>query len=174
MDSVGPVDRRRSVSLIGMAGVGKSTVGRLLAERLKRTFVDTDDLIRDSTGQRLQSVIDNVGLDGFLTQEAEVIGAMEISDVIIATGGSAVYGATAMAHLKRHSWIVWLRQDKQTLIERIGDSLHARGLVMRVGQIFDDVIEERDPLYAKYQDVVIQFGDRSLEQIVEVICRSLK
>ena len=174
MHKVDSIDRRRSVTLIGMAGVGKSTIGHLLAQRLGRAFVDTDDLIRGATGQSLQSLIQQNGLDGFLAKEAEVIGSMAISDMIIATGGSAVYGETAMAHLKQHSWVVWLQQDQSTIIERIGHLPGQRGLAMRRGQSIADVIVERNPLYARYEDFSIQCGDQSPEAIVDAIIDSLK
>jgi len=168
------IDRRRSVTLIGMAGVGKSTTGRLLATSLGLAFVDTDDCIREATGQSLQSLIEDVGLAAFLEKEAEVIGSLQMSAAIIATGGSAVYGQTAMEHLKRLSWIVWLQQDGTTLKQRIGDTPHERGLAMRPEQSVDDVISEREPLYAQYADVVISCGRKRPEELVEAILHSLK
>jgi shikimate kinase len=174
MDKSQSMDHRRSVALIGMAGVGKSTVGRLLAERLGRTFIDTDDLIREATGQSLQSLIEDFGLAAFLEKEAEVFGSMEISDEIIATGGSAVYGQAAMEHLKRDSWVVWLQQDQAMLIDRIGGSPHERGLAMRPGQSLENVIAEREPLYAQYADIVIHCRDGGPLEMVEAIRHSLK
>jgi len=162
-------DRRRSVTLIGMAGVGKSTVGQLLAQRLGRQLIDTDDQIRQATGQSLQALIQSLGLDSFLKKEDAVISSLVISDAVIATGGSVIYGKAAMAHLKLNSWVVWLQQDSAMLKQRIGDSPQQRGLAIRPGQSIEDVIAERAPLYALYADEVIHCGSQSPEEIVEAI-----
>ena len=96
----------RNVSLIGMPGSGKSTVGVLLAKELGFSFVDTDLLIQRQEGALLQSVLDRLGTERFLDTEAEVIAALDCQRTVIAPGGSAVLrdlGARRLKELGRCS-----------------------------------------------------------------------
>ena len=91
-----------NVILIGMPGCGKSTVGVLLAKALGLAFVDTDVVFQAQAGKKLQKIIEETGIDAFLAREEEVILGLSCDQTVIATGGSVVYGARAMAHLHAH------------------------------------------------------------------------
>ena len=80
-----------NIILIGMPGAGKSTIGVLLAKALGMDFVDTDIIVQHHTGRLLQDIIDNDGIEAFLQVEEDVLSSLELTNSIIATGGSAVY-----------------------------------------------------------------------------------
>ena len=90
-----------NVVLIGMPGVGKSTVGVVLAKVLGYQFIDADLLIQKEEGKLLKDIIREKGTDGFIEVENRVNSHIEASRSVIATGGSVVYGAEAMEHLKK-------------------------------------------------------------------------
>ena len=90
-----------NIVLIGMPGVGKSTIGVILAKILGYSFVDTDLVIQQKSGMLLKDIIENYGTEGFIRTENSVCSGIEANNSIIATGGSVVYGSEAMKHLKR-------------------------------------------------------------------------
>ena len=89
-----------NVILIGMPGVGKSTLGVLLAKTLGMTFLDTDLVIQDQKKALLRELIAQHGIDGFLALEGTVCAGLQAENAVIATGGSVVYEPEAMAHLR--------------------------------------------------------------------------
>jgi shikimate kinase len=133
--------------LIGMPGVGKSTLGVLAAKELAAPFVDTDLLIQAAHGKRLEEIIRERGLEGFRAVEEAAVCGLNCAGTVIATGGSVVYSAKAMKHLKRHGRILWLDLSIALLEERLGD-LDARGVVRAPGQTLQGLYDERKPLYA--------------------------
>lgn len=92
---------KNNIILIGMPGVGKSTVGVILAKILAYHFLDSDLVIQEREGKRLHQIISEAGTEGFLKIENDVNASLNVDRTIIATGGSAVYGMEAMEHLKR-------------------------------------------------------------------------
>lgn len=151
---------RSNITLIGMPGAGKSTVGVVVAKMLCKSFVDTDILIQQTAGARLFEIINEKGNDGFLALEGEVISSLDARHTVIATGGSAVLSSSAMEHLKSISTVVYLRIPVESLAERLGD-LKCRGVVLGSGQTLDDLYAERAPLYEKYADVIIDSSNFS-------------
>ena len=89
-----------NIVLIGMPGSGKSTVGVVLAKMLGLHFLDSDLVIQETEGKLLSEIIEEKGPDGFLTVEDRINAGLQCEKTVIATGGSAVFGANAMAHLK--------------------------------------------------------------------------
>lgn len=138
-----------SIVLIGMPGVGKSTVGMLLAKRLGKNFLDTDLLIQAGEKKSLQEIIFAEGLDGFLRIEERHILSVRPNQQVIATGGSVVYSAAAMAHLARGATIVFLDLAPQLLESRLAD-IGSRGVVMGPGQTIFALHAQRHPLYQRY------------------------
>lgn len=151
--------------LIGPPGVGKSTVGVLLAKALSMPFVDTDIIIQASEGRRLQEILDAEGIDAFRALEAEYILRLDLQGHVIATGGSVVYSRPAMEHLRHMGDLVLLMLPCDTLIERI-HNLDTRGVVLQASQTFCDMYDERAPLYREYADLEIDCGGLSHEQVV--------
>ena len=89
-----------NIVLIGMPGCGKSTVGVLLAKALQMDFVDTDIVLQQQQGKKLQEIIDQVGNDAFLKMEEDCVCGLECDQTVVATGGSVVYGKEAMRRLR--------------------------------------------------------------------------
>ncbi|MCF8057355.1 MAG: shikimate kinase [Desulfocapsa sp.] len=155
---------KTNIVLIGMAGAGKSTVGRELAPLLGRGFVDVDSLIEEEQETLLQEVLKNLGVHGFRQVEENILLSMDYHDHVIATGGSAVYSRSGLEHLQRSSVLVFLDVPLPVLKKRVGD-FSSRGLVKASDQSFDQVFTERHPLYLKYADLVIDCSDLSVAEI---------
>lgn len=156
-----------------MPGAGKSTVGVILAKLTSRGFVDTDLMIQTAQACSLQDIVDNDGHMALRSIEEDVILRMNISDHVIATGGSAVYSHAAMTHLKSCGITVFLNVDLLTIQSRVLD-FHKRGLAKRPGQSLSDLFEERCPLYAKYADITVDCSGLTHEEACGKIIDELK
>lgn len=154
-----------NITLIGMPGAGKSTVGVVLAKKLGYTFLDSDLLIQQQENKLLHEIIAEKGLNGFEQIENKVNSKIETNRSIIATGGSAIYGTEAMMHLKSISKVVYLKLDYEELLERLGD-LEERGVAIRPGQTLLELYNERISLYEKYADIIIDCTHKSIREIV--------
>lgn len=161
-----------NITLIGMPGVGKSTIGKLLAEKLGYQFIDSDHLIEEKEGRSLSRIIDEEGEDGFLEIENRVNSEIEESNTVIATGGSAVYGKEAMEHFKEIGIVVYLYCSFDVLDSRLSD-LHARGVVLRPGQTLYDLFAERTILYDKYADIIVNADGVEIEESLDLLMRQL-
>lgn len=160
---------KNNIILIGMPGAGKSTVGVVLAKRKGFRFLDSDLLIQETHGALLHELITKYGTDGFLKIEEEVNASIEGKGMVVATGGSVVYGQSAMEHLKKIGTIIYLKLSCGTIRERLGD-LDERGVALREGQTLEDLYRERIPLYEKYADVTIDCENKSIREIVIELC----
>lgn len=158
----------KNIVLIGMPGSGKSTVGVLLAKRLSKDFVDTDILIQNRQRLPLQEIVDRHGYMRLREVEEEAIIGLRTRNTVVATGGSAVYSARAMRHLKSGGPAFYLKAEPGVLLERIGD-LETRGIARAPGQSFEDLHREREALYLEYCDVVVECGAKSHEAVVREI-----
>ena len=147
-----------NIILIGMPASGKSTVGVLLAKNLGYRFLDCDLLIQEQEGKLLHDIIAERGVQGFLELENRVCAAIEVDRTVISTGGSAVYGEEAMAHLKTLGKVLYLKIDYDTLVKRLGDYSH-RGVVSPKATSLAELYAERTPLYEKYADIVVDEKD---------------
>ncbi len=163
---------KSNIVLIGMPGVGKSTLGVVLAKELGYEFVDADLLIQKRENRLLKEIIEDEGVEGFLQIENDVNASIETDKTIIATGGSVVYGKEAMEHLKAIGTIVYLSLDYDTLDSRLG-SLKGRGVVLKDGQDLQTLYEERVPLYEKYADVVVDEKGLDLEATLTAVLAQL-
>ncbi len=149
----------RNLTLIGMPGSGKSTIGQGLARRWGFTLVDTDERIETGEGKRLEEIIDAVGFDRFLQIEADYVQREQGEQKIISTGGSVIYVDAAMQHLRAISTVVYIDVPLSDLEQRLGD-LKARGVVIAPGRTLKSLWEERHPLYVKYAHLsVVCEGD---------------
>ena len=143
-----------NITLIGMPGSGKSTVGVLLAKALGYNFLDLDLLIQQREGMLLQDILDEHGVERFLDKEAETICSVECSRTVLAPGGSVVCREDGMAHLKGLGPVVYLRVPMDELNRRI-KNLSSRGIAMNPGESLADVMAFRAPLYEKYADLTV-------------------
>lgn len=161
-----------NIILIGMPGVGKSTIGVILAKVLGYDFIDSDLVIQKQMGMRLKELIRLHGIDGFNEIENNINASIEATNSIIATGGSAVYGADAMAHFKEIGTIVYLKLSLRQLKYRLGD-LDERGVVHRPDQTLKDLYQERCMLYEKYADITITLDGETIEEALSDVLNAL-
>ena len=157
------VKSKGNIILIGMPGAGKSTLGVVLAKILNKNFVDADLLIQNQCDKTLQKIIDAMGPEGFIEVENEVLSEINATNTVIATGGSAVYSDAAMKHLATLGTIVYLEISFDSLVSRLND-LQERGVVLKGGisMSLRDLYEEREPLYQKYADIIVNVDDLSI------------
>lgn len=154
-----------NIILIGMPGVGKSTAGVVLAKVLGYKFIDADLIIQQEEGRLLKDIIAKEGREGFLKIENRVNASIEAEQAVIATGGSVVYGAEAMAHLRSIGTVVYLKLSYETLEKRL-HNIRGRGVVLKEGQTLRDLYLERVPLYEKYADITVDEGNRDVEETI--------
>ena len=162
-----------NITLIGMPGAGKSTIGVVLAKVLGYQFLDSDLLIQKQEKRRLSEIIEEEGYIGFKDVENRVNASIEAENTVIATGGSVVYCEEAMEHLKSIGTVVYLKLSLNALSKRLGN-LKGRGVLLREGQNLTDLYEERTPLYEKYADIVIDEEGKDLEASLEILLKTLK
>lgn len=143
-----------NITLIGMPGAGKSTIGVVLAKRLGYRFVDTDLLIQEQENRLLKEIIEEEGLEGFKKIENRVNANLEAKRSVIAPGGSVIYCEEAMEHLKELGLVVYLRVSYEELASRLGDLID-RGVALKKGQGLRELMEERGVQYEKYADYII-------------------
>lgn len=156
---------KNNIVLIGMPSCGKSTIGVVLAKAIGYRFVDSDLIIQERTGKLLSEIIEDEGIDTFNQIENDVNASLEYTKAVIATGGSVIYGNKAMEHLRSIGVVVYIELPLESLKERIGD-LNARGVSIKDGQTFDELFEERKPLYEKYADITIHAEGLSIREMV--------
>ena len=160
-----------NITLIGMPGAGKSTIGVVLAKVLGYQFLDSDLLIQKQEKRRLSEIIEQEGYAGFKEIEDRVNASINVDE--IATGGSVVYCENAMKHLKETGTVVYLKLSLDSLRKRLGN-LKGRGVLLKDGQSLTDLYEERVPLYEKYADIVVDEEGKNLEESLDAVLEILK
>lgn len=170
----------KNLILIGMPGTGKSAVGKALAERLGYTFLDVDDVIRQRTGKTLKELLLEMGVDDFVVLEGEVGASLDLQDTVIATGGSMVLSHGAMESLRKNGVSIWLETPLREIEDRMPEDLWDRGIAAPRDMTIREIYRQREPLYAKYADVIVasQEGEdataRQVEQVMRTVGMSLK
>lgn len=155
-----------------MPGAGKSTVGVVLAKRLGYRFIDSDLVIQEKKGMLLHQIIEEKGIDGFLKVENDINASIRVEHSVIATGGSVIYGAEAMRHLKSIGKVVYLKLSYEEIGSRLGD-LNERGVVLKEGQTLLDLYKERTPYYEKYADITIECEHKMIKDIAAEIAATV-
>jgi len=170
------MNTKNNIYLVGMPGAGKTTVGRQLAKRLQRTFIDADQEIEARTGVRIPLIFDIEGEQGFRDRESKVIAELgSQSRLVVATGGGAVLRPENRAALKEGGIVVYLHATPPLLFERTRLD-HNRPLL----QVSDPMkkIEElftvRDPLYREVADIIINSPGGSISHLVKQLERELQ
>ena len=163
----------KNITLIGMPGAGKSTIGVILAKSLLCDFTDTDLIIQKKTGKSLCQLLDEKGTEGFLQLENDIIFEESFVKSVIATGGSAVYGEEAMAKLKKESTVIFLDVAVSELEKRLSN-IKTRGVAMKKGTTVKDLYNERLPYYQKYADITLECTGLTAEECVDRIVCEIK
>lgn len=161
-----------NIVLIGMPGVGKSTVGVILAKILGYQFLDADLVIQEKEGKLLHEIIEEKGTEGFIQVENQINASINAEHAIIATGGSVIYGKEAMEHLKSIGTVVYLKVPFNTLEKRLAD-IKGRGVVLKEGQDLKALFDERTPLYEYYADIQVSEENLDVEETAAALIKEL-
>lgn len=161
-----------NITMIGPPSCGKSTVGVLLAKRLKMSFVDVDIVIQEQTGKLLKELISEYGLEGFLKIEGDIAAGLEAKNSVLAPGGSICYEDWAMKHLKEISKVVYLKISYEEMVRRIGDVVD-RGVAIPEGYTLRQLYDERAALYESYADIIVDETDKSIGDVVDELREKL-
>ena len=166
------MNSKSNIILTGMPGVGKSTIGVLLAKNTGRYFLDTDIYIQTLEAMKLQEIIDERGLAEFCAIEEKHLVCIDCKNAVIATGGSAVYSQASIEHLSSNGVVVHLNLPLEQIEKRI-TNLSARGVVMEPGETLSSLYEKRQPLYKKYADVTIDCSGLSIDGVLSKLLSEL-
>lgn len=157
--------------LIGMMGSGKSTVGRRLASRTGKPFVDTDVLVEEAAGRSVVDVFQAEGEEAFRSLESDAIReAAVMADAIVATGGGAVLLESNIRSMKSSGPVVWLRASPATLAARIGNA-PGRPLLVDVDLVgrLTMIIEDRSDAYQRAADHTVDTDGSSADEVAVVV-----
>ena len=163
--------KKTGVTLIGMPGAGKSTVGVLLAKRLVKRFIDSDLAIQQHIERGLQDLVDTEGYQVLRAIEEKVLLALDAQGSVLATGGSAVYSERAMRHLRGESILVYLEISYAVVEARIGD-FSRRGIAKSSNQSLAEAFEERCRLYRRWSEMTVD-ATLPVEEVVSQICKRI-
>jgi shikimate kinase len=167
-----PLSDTTCLTLIGIAGAGKSTLAPILARRLGWEWIDTDRLIEATHGERLQAIMDAVGAAEFLRIEEEAVVGLAAQRMVVSTGGSVVYSEKAMQRLKLLGPIVFLDVRLDVFERRVG-AAKGRAFVCTEGKRPGDVWSERRPLYQAHADITVCTDASEPEECAAEIIRRL-
>ncbi len=170
------VTPNHNIYLVGMPGAGKTTVGRQLAKRMQRSFVDADQEIEARTGVRIPLIFDIEGEQGFRDRESKVLAEFgSRRGLIVATGGGAVLRPENRAALKEGGVVVYLHATPQLLFERTRLD-HNRPLLQVAGPMkkIEELFAVRDPLYREVADITINSLGGSISHLVKQVERELQ
>ena len=145
---------KNSISLIGMAGAGKTSVGKELARTLGFSFIDSDALIEKQHGKSLQNILDDEGYIKLREIENIALKSIQFNETILSTGGSAVYSDEAMEHIQQNSKVIFLEVPFSQILERVPSFLD-RGFAKAPNQSVENAFVERQELYKQYSDSVV-------------------
>ena len=162
-----------NITLIGMPGSGKSTVGVVLAKVLGYRFLDADLLIQERQGALLQELLDTHGTEAFLDMEKEAICSIDCRRTVIAPGGSCVLRSASMEHLKGLGRVLYLRLSFGELEHRI-TNLDSRGIAFAPGQDLRSVYDQRAPLYERWADLTLDVDGQSLRETLDHVIHAIQ
>jgi shikimate kinase len=162
-----------TISLVGMPGSGKSTVGVILAKLTGLRFVDTDLDIQVREQATLQTILELQGYQHLRAIEQEVLLAINLDHAVIATGGSVVYSESAMGRLKSAGVVVYLETELACLQQRV-ELAPPRGIASDAGQSYAEIFAERTPLYQQYADITLATDGVCAELVAALILEQLQ
>lgn len=164
---------KNNLVFIGMPGVGKSTVGVVVAKQLGMHFIDTDLLIQEQEKRLLREIIVDEGEEGFLKIENQVNRNVNVENAVISPGGSVVYCDEAMKHFREIGTIVYLKASYQVIKKRIQNP-KKRGVLLKEGQSFRDLYNERIRLFEKYADITVCEDGCRIEETIENVLSAVE
>jgi shikimate kinase len=159
--------------LIGMAGVGKSTIGSSLAKKLGFDFVDLDVCLREKEGKTVQQIIDDQGEAALLELEKRRMYEIDLSNKVVSPGGSIIYITEIMQYLKQSAYLIFLDDTFENIEKKLGNP-QVRGIVGLRSKSLREIYNERRPLYSRYADITIDVAGKSKEDIISEILLCLR
>ena len=172
MPSSTPSGNDRHVVLVGMMGTGKTTVGRLLAERLDRPFVDSDAVIEAETGRTVRQIFETDGEPAFRRLEADALRRAlddETPSVIAAAGGVVLDPANRQLLRECDGHVVWLRGDPAVLATRVVGADHRPLLGDDPAGALTRLDAQRRPFYAEVADQVVDVDVRGPAEVADAV-----
>ncbi len=160
---------KNAISLIGMAGAGKSSVGKKLANYLMFDLIDSDHLIEKNQNKSLQEVLVENGIQRFKEIEEAAILSVEFNQTVLATGGSAIFSKKAMNYIAGNSLVIYLEVSFEDIMDRIPDFSN-RGFIKEADQTIKQAFNERENIYRKFADHIVT-NNEGLESCFEKILR---
>ena len=137
-----------------MAGAGKSSIGRMLANYLKFDLIDSDQLIETNQNKSLQEVLVENGIQKFKKIEEAAILSVDFNQTVLATGGSAIFSKKAMNHIKSNSSVIYLEVSFKDIMDRIPDFSN-RGFIKEADQTMENAFNERETIYRDFADHIV-------------------
>lgn len=165
-----------NICLIGYMGSGKSTVGRMLAGKLDREFMDTDDLITENEGRSIPEIFRDSGEPYFRGLEYGLLKRLAdeepVKGIVLATGGGIPVDERNRALLKKTGTVIYLRSSAESLCERVGNDTN-RPLLNAPDRLkkIREMLKYRGPLYEECADIIIDTDEMSAEETVDYILK---
>lgn len=160
-----------NIYLIGLMGVGKTTIGKQLAKALAMPFYDSDKAIKDSTGVDIPTIFEFEGEEGFRIREAKMIEKLtRLQGIVMATGGGAILREENRNHLKENGFIVYLHCSIDRVLERTRrDTQRPLLKTENPRKRLQQLLEERQPLYLSCADIKIDTGVLRTKTVIKQI-----
>ncbi len=157
-----------NVFLVGMMGAGKTSVGRMLAKHLGKSFYDSDQIIESRTGVRIAVIFEIAGEADFRSRERAVIEEISaMHDVVLATGGGAILSESNRTALKTHGTVLYLRASIRELLHRTRHDKHRPLLRAPDPKArLTELLAQREPLYDEVAHITVETGSQSLSSLV--------
>lgn len=165
----------RNLFLVGLMGSGKTTVGRLLAKKLGKRFIDSDHEIEARTGATIPWIFEIEGEASFRRREAEVIEELtSLSDIVLATGGGAILNPETRAYLKSRGTVIYLRASVNSILQRTSHDKN-RPLLQTADprKRIEELSIQREPYYSEVAHIVIDTGRTSANALVHSVLHQL-
>jgi len=165
-----------NIFLVGMMGAGKTTLGRALASRLEREFVDTDRALVERTGVPVATIFEIEGEEGFRRREAAVLDELCGHDGrVVATGGGVVLEERNRSRMRESGTVVYLRARLESLWERTRqDTTRPLLATPNPRSRLAQLLEEREPLYRDTAHVIVDTGSQSAATLVNRVLAALR
>jgi shikimate kinase len=160
--------------LVGLMGSGKTTVARVVAERLGRDVIDTDALIEDATGRTVREIFADDGEDAFRSIETAALRdalARPAPAVIAAAGGVVLRDENRAALRDANARVVWLCATPAALVERVSSGAHRPLLDDDPAGTLQRMYDDRHELYREVADAIVLVDHRSVAEVVEAVMR---
>ena len=163
------------IFVVGMMGCGKTTVGRLLAERLGWRHLDSDEQVGRDTGQTVPEIFADRGEPAFRAAEKRALAAAAVSDTptVVSVAGGAVLDPDNRRVLRRSGAVVWLRAQVETLAERVGDGAGRPLLGDDPGAALRRLYAQRRPVYQELAQIVVDVDRLAPVTVVERLLAAL-